>query len=636
MLVTLAVGWSAAPPSASATPWVEPLAQRAGGPGLDDPFGDDLGSDLGADLDFGGDLGGDLDFGDDLGGDLDFEDDLGGDLGFDDPSFGGEDGRGLDEGGFEDPLAGTDELGDDPFGAEADPFGAASLGRPGQGPGGAAPLGAGVGTQLTALADLLDELKQRGVRAPISPLAAARLASWAQAQGTGEDVRRAEDLLVAAASRGRDLPLGEAERIRRLRGGGEAVSRSLDRQQVGSRSGPGEGLGDLGEGLDGDFGDLDGDLGDLDAGFDDLDEDLGDLDGVGGLAELGDLDGLDEPVDPGTGVGRATREGADLFEVYRLRREVAAALFRSPSGDELAALLAAPGEVGARARAGLGALAGTQQGREVLARAIERGLDLESARALADHLGDEGEGEDRSLLARLARRVPEVARDVARAEGRIAEREQRGVGLDRWQRDSQAGLLLQQAAARARAEDLPGAHRLARQAAALASDPRVALHRASSYAYNLGRYPAAREHLEALLRRGTTAYRAWTDYAKVLRRLGESDALVQALEGALRGTVPTDLKVRLCNELALEYAIRGDGPRAIQVARIGLDHFVPREVRDNLLTRLAEGQVLTGRLDEAERNFEAALRLDPAYRKARLGLEALRDLRGLGVRVAVR
>lgn len=573
--------------------------------------------DLGLGDDFGDldDLGGD-DFGDDFGGmggdDLGSLDDPLGDP-FDDPDPGTP--------GGDDPLA---RGGDDPLdlpGFDQDPgLGVGEFEFPElEGP----PRGeASADDYLSAFADLLDELESRGVKRPFHELSLRRLDEWVllaaeDPSGSGDPMVRLDGLLAAARDGVPGLPTGEGERLVALRGGGAG-----DGALVGAAD-PFAGSSDpFGEGGD-PFADPDdpfGEDGDLD-----LDLGLEEPDGLQELPDLPDIPGLPGP---------SAAVPPDPFRIFRLRRELAAAVLRPLDGAGWARWLGRAGDEDLALREGLGEAVGTTQGRQALRQALAQGVPARGARLVLEALGEHGLIEDRPLAEEVARRYPDLDGEAQRALGRIEERVLRHEGLDRRGREASALQLLQQAVTMAERGEWARAVGFASEAAQLAPASPVVRYRQARYAYQLGWYQRCREALEAALAAGSSDPEIVTTYTKVLRRQGDSDALVAFLERTFDLGGATELKVKVCNELALEYSVRGDGAEAERIARIGLGYFVPPEVRDNLLTRYAEGLTLQGRYAEAERAYRQALELDPGYRKARVGLEAVRRLQGTDVALA--
>ena len=585
------------------------------------------------------DLGGvraqvdDLGLGDDFG-DLD---DLGGDD-FDDFGDFGDDGMGGDPGG--DDFGDLGSLDDDPFsksgsGGSPDPFDpdARDVDLPelgdlpdfsGEGSGSfeipdfelPVPGEASPDDYLTAFADLLEELETRGVQRPFSELSLRRLDEWvyqaaADDLSEGDPLARLDSLLHSARDGEKGLPLGEGERLVALRGGGETADPLGFADPLAGEDDPFGGSGDP-FALDPDdpFADddlgLDGDGGGLDSDWETSSElpDIPDLPGPGAA----------EPVDP--------------FRIFRLRRELAAAVLRPLDGEGWTRWLGKAGDEDAALRAGLGEAVGTAQGRRALAQALERGVPSRAAALVLEALGEHGLIEDRPLADEIARRYPSLDGAAQRALGRIEERTFRHEGLDRRAREASALQLLRQAATMAERGEWARAVGFASEAAQLAPASPVVRYRQARYAYQLGWYQRSREAIESALAAGSSDPELITTYTKVLRRQGDTEALVAFLERTFDQGGATELKVKVCNELALEYSVRGDGVEAERIARIGLGYFVPPAVRDNLLTRYAEGLTLQGRYAEAERAYRQALALDPGYRKARVGLEAVKRLQG--------
>jgi tetratricopeptide (TPR) repeat protein len=572
--------------------------------GLGDDFGDldDLGGD-----DFGDDFG-DMG-GDDLGGD-----DLGDDFGdLDDPFADPSPGKGDD---FE-PFDPSDDPGDLPDLGELPGF----PGDPGEfeipifeGP---VPGDATADDYLTAFADLLEELETRGVQRPFSELSLRRFDEWilqAAAEGIGleDPMVRMDALLEAARDGEKGLPLGEGERLVALRGGSgvsdtsEAFPDPLDGLED-PFAAPGDPFSSdpfSGDGLD-------------------IDEDL--EIGSSELPEIPDLPDLHSEVEAAP---------VDPFRIFRLRRELAAAVLRPLDGPSWTRWLSKAGDEDPALREGLGEAVGTDQGRRALGQALASGIPTRGAALVLEALAEHGLIEDRPLAEKVARTHPTLAGEAQRALGRIEERVGRYEGLDRRARESSALQLLRQAATMAKQGEWSRAVGFASEAAQLAPASPVVRYRQARYAYQLGWYQRSREALEAALAAGSLDPALVTTYTKVLRRQGDDEALVAFLERAFDQGGPTELKVKVCNELALEYSVRGEGAEAERIARIGLGYFVPPAVRDNLLTRYAEGLTLQGRYVEAERVYRQALALDPGYRKARVGLEAVLRLQGGRVELA--
>ncbi len=521
------------------------------------------------------------------------DDDLGGLDDFDAPASGSPGTRReeLPGGGDED----EDEFGfgepgdDDPFG---EPF-PESVPTVATGP----VAGSGLGSEeyLTAFADLLDELESRGVEVPFHGLQRARLARL-----TGGGLRTEVLLQVAADPRAR-VPGDELARVHASRVGGGSVPVPAAPAAPEPPGKPSS-------------------------------EDCWDVDPFDAPEECLEFDpgGFDEPSPPAAVPGTA-RGPAAPFAILARRRDLARRILAPLTAGELAAWLSGSAEERKAAEDGLHELAGTELGRRRLGEAIGMGIPDPAAEAVARALGEDGTAEDLPLLERIAREHLGASEEAARAEGRIRERAARTVGLDRYQRLELARLQLASAARLAEEKQWRAAARAAAGAAEAggkAVGPRLALAR---YAYQTGAYQKAREALERAFADGGTGYELYTWYALVLRRQGEDERLRGFLERAFLQGGPTELKVRLANELALEYTLRGDGAEAERLARIGLGYSVPEEVADNLWTRLAEARVLQGRLEEAETAYRRALALDPGYRKAQTGLAVVRDLRGGGL-----
>lgn len=447
-----------------------------------------------------------------------------------------------------------------------------------------------VGACLTAFADLLDELRTRGLEQPFHEMALRRLETWVAFHSSSlgdfaEDPRgRLQELLQVARDPGRSLPPSEQRLLEEFRGGGAEPDW------------PGEFPGEL-----------DDDLGDLAW----LDREVG-----GGHASSG-----------GPGASLGAEDPANPFRIYRVRDRLAQRVFAPLDGVGWRAWLQRVAQDEAALQAGLAEVAGTAQGRQALTAALEAGIPTPAARLVATQLGEAGTSDDLDLLARLERLHPGARDAVQLARGRLQERVDRYQGLDARGREVAAGSLLTQAALMAEKGDLVRAARFAQEAIEVSPTPEGPMVRLAALAYPQGQFQKAREALESALARGASHWSVFTTYAKVLRQQGERDALIRFLERALDQGGATELKVRLCNELALEYSARGEADQAVRLARIGLGYYVPDEVRDNLLTRYAEGLTLQGKLAEAEAVFQRALALDPRYRKARTGLLAARTLR---------
>lgn len=314
---------------------------------------------------------------------------------------------------------------------------------------------------------------------------------------------------------------------------------------------------------------------------------------------------------------------ANPFQVHMERNAVAARVLGPLDASGWQRWLARAGSHPEALRDGLGEVVGTRQGRRALSGALEQGVPLAAVRLVVEEIGVAGVAADLSFLDEVLVRYPGARDQVQVARGRLEDRLDRHQGLGRWEREQTVGRLLEQARVRAEKREYRRAIRFVQEAVELAPSPDRARYALARYAYQVGYYQKAREALEDSIRAGVRERSFYTTYAKVLRRQGQRDDLVRFLESALDQGGGTALKVTLCNELALEYSARGDGEEAMRLAKIGLSYFVPEAVQDNLLTRYAEGLTLVGRFQEAEKTFRQALELDPGYRKARMGLEAV-------------
>lgn len=321
---------------------------------------------------------------------------------------------------------------------------------------------------------------------------------------------------------------------------------------------------------------------------------------------------------------------------FRLRRGFARAFQGLPSPSELRAFLSHPGIPAEKHQHALVGLLAARAGRSILLSAVASFPDraLEPAVAAAEEV--QGPESERFLDALEERFGPSHPK-LLQLRGRLAEaraRSQEGLEESPRARDRRTREALSRVESALRDKNPELAFRLSLRAHREARHPLSGLRALAVSAYQLGHYQLAREALEARLAGGDLEDKVVLNTCKVLRRLGDNQALRQFLERALLRAPRTGLKVRITNELALEASIQGRGDEAERLARIGLGHFVPEKTRDNLWTRLAEAYLVQGKENLARKAYQKALSKDPAYRKAKLGSEALeafaRGSSGLG------
>lgn len=467
-----------------------------------------------------------------------------------------------------------DGLDDDPFGGEdLTPAPVPALPA---GAGAEAGLALGPG-HVDAFADLLEERREKGDPVPFHALARLRLSRWAAGGGPGSSpAGRLQALVAAAGDPTRPLPRAGTDP-------GAPVDTDPD------PFGEDPEFPDLGTGL----------APELDLELDEVPDDFPDPFSTAGAAPAA----APHPFLPRKLQDEVCAQAATPTDLAGWRALIAA----SPPRDSL--------------QDGFGELVGTGAGRSLLAGLVEGALPGGVVEAMAEAIGDHGGDEDEALLDALGARHPGARASVEQARGRVIERRRMLEDLDLAGRRRWSAQLAQQAAHRLAKDDVREAVRLYAQARHADGRPAAWAYELADACIRIGFLVKAREALEQALAAGSRAPGIVTGYVRVLRHLGDKATRVSFLERVFAEGGPTELKVKVANELAYEAVADGDGAEALRLAEIASHYFMAEDIRDNVLARRGEALLLLGRRAEARAAFAAAHRLDPTYRKARLGLE---------------